>query len=67
MPVSDIDVGTLVVLKEDNLHPLSWPLGRVVSVYPGPDGLIRVVDVQTARSINRRSVAKIAPLPYVED
>lgn len=42
----NIQVGTMVVLKEDNLPPLSWALGRVTKVYPGSDGIVRVVTVQ---------------------
>jgi hypothetical protein len=33
---------TLVVLREDNVAPLQWPLGRIHAVHPGPDGVIRV-------------------------
>lgn len=67
VPVKDIAVGTLVVLKEDDLAPLCWPLGRIVSATPGPDGLVRVVEVRTARGVYKRSVTKIAPLPCSEE
>jgi hypothetical protein len=33
---------TLVVLREDNVAPLQWPLGRIHAVHPGSDGVIRV-------------------------
>ena len=39
-----------------------WPLGRVTEVYPGQDGLVRVVSVKTARGIYRRPVVKVAVL-----
>ncbi|KAH0816760.1 hypothetical protein GEV33_006031 [Tenebrio molitor] len=42
---------TLVVLREDNVPPLQWPLGRIHAVHPGPDGVIRVVSVKSARGI----------------
>ena len=39
-----------------------WPLGQVAEVYPGQDGLVRVVSVKTARGIYRRPVVKVAVL-----
>ncbi|XP_051153762.1 uncharacterized protein LOC127277018, partial [Leptopilina boulardi] len=38
-----IKEGTLVILRDDNLPPLRWSLGRVSQIYPGDDGVIRVV------------------------
>ncbi|XP_055612519.1 uncharacterized protein LOC129759131 [Uranotaenia lowii] len=40
-------VGTMVVLREDNVPPLKWLIGRVKMVYYGNDGNVRVVKVQT--------------------
>ncbi|UYV64515.1 hypothetical protein LAZ67_3001068 [Cordylochernes scorpioides] len=56
-------VKTLVLLKEDNLPPLKWRMGRINQVYPGEDGLVRVVSVKTADGDLRRAVAKVCPLP----
>ncbi|UYV82903.1 hypothetical protein LAZ67_22001336 [Cordylochernes scorpioides] len=58
-PVDNIKIGTLVLLKEDNLPPLKWRMGRINQVYPGEDGLVRVVSVKTADGDLRRAVAKI--------
>lgn len=58
-----VKVGSLVVLKEDNLPPLRWSLGRIVEVHPGDDGVIRVVSVKTERGVVKRGVKKISPLP----
>ncbi|GFT59833.1 jerky-like protein [Trichonephila clavipes] len=44
----------MVLVKEDNLPPLQWSLGRVVQVFPGDDGAVRVVDVKTQRGQFRR-------------
>ncbi|UYV73090.1 hypothetical protein LAZ67_10001791, partial [Cordylochernes scorpioides] len=57
-PVDNIKIGTLVLLKEDNLPPLKWRMGRINQVYPGEDGLVRVVSVKTADGVLRRAVAK---------
>ncbi|KAJ0175902.1 hypothetical protein K1T71_008076 [Dendrolimus kikuchii] len=60
---SEIALDTLVLIKDDNLPPLKWKLGRVVKVFPGNDSVSRVADIRTANGIIRRSFAKICPLP----
>lgn len=58
-----IPIDTLVILKEDNLPPLYWRLGRVIATHPGRDGVSRVVSVKTANGVFRRAVGKICVLP----
>ncbi|XP_055632364.1 uncharacterized protein LOC129772870 [Toxorhynchites rutilus septentrionalis] len=63
-----ITPGTVVVIKDDNLPPLQWPLGRIIKVHPGKDGVVRVVTLKTASSeAVVRPVAKIALLPRLEN
>lgn len=62
-PSSPPQVGELVLIKEDNLPPLQWKLGRITHTIPGKDGVIRVVDLDTAHGHLRRPVLKIARLP----
>ncbi|UYV76795.1 PARVA [Cordylochernes scorpioides] len=50
-------------VKSDNLPPLNWRMGRINQVYPGEDGLVRVVSVKTADGDLRRAVVKVCPLP----
>ena len=38
-PSRNLQVGDVVILQEDNLVPIKWPLGRIVTTYPGRDGL----------------------------
>ncbi|XP_058811061.1 uncharacterized protein LOC131675956 [Topomyia yanbarensis] len=59
----NVAVGTMVVLKEENLPPLKWLLGRVTKVHHGPDGNIRVVDVGTTNGNYTRGISKICILP----
>ena len=40
----------------------TWPLGRVVKVYPGADKLVRVVDVLIDGKVYRRAVHQLVPL-----
>lgn len=58
-----IQVGTVVLLKSDCSAPLDWPLGIIKNLFPGKDGIVRVVDVQTRTGIYRRPVVKLYPLP----
>ncbi|XP_052755320.1 uncharacterized protein LOC128201681 [Galleria mellonella] len=59
----NLKLDTLVVIKEDNLPPLKWKLGRIVEVHPGPDGIVRVADIKTSTGVIRRAFSKICPLP----
>ncbi|XP_046492940.1 uncharacterized protein [Neodiprion pinetum] len=58
-----VDVGSVFVIKNDNLPPLQWHLGRVIAAHPGADGIIRTVQVKTATGTFDRSIKKLAPLP----
>ncbi|XP_050311193.1 uncharacterized protein LOC126746840 [Anthonomus grandis grandis] len=58
-----IKIGDLVLLKEENLPPLKWSLGRVLELYPGSDNITRVVLVKTDHGNFKRAVAKLCILP----
>ncbi|XP_076384154.1 uncharacterized protein LOC143262078 [Megalopta genalis] len=58
-----IKEGTIVVLRDDNLPPLQWTLGRVVEIHPGKDDVIRAVTVRTANGAYKRNIRHLAPLP----
>lgn len=60
----NIKVGEIVLLKDDNLPPLKWRLGRVIELHPGANGLTRVVTVQCGpNQTYKRAVTRICPLP----
>lgn len=63
----NVKEGILVLLKEDNEPPMRWPLGRIVSVHPGSDNLVRVVSVRTKNGIFKRAITKVVPLPIEYD
>jgi hypothetical protein len=63
----NVEVGDLVLLMEDNAPPLKWRMGRVITVYPGTDKLVRVVKVKTQTGELKRPVVKICPLLSKED
>nr|XP_041632606.1 uncharacterized protein LOC121502840 [Drosophila kikkawai] len=59
----NLEVGEMVIIKDDNLPSNEWRLGRIDSVFPGPDGHVRVVNIRTARGIVKRPVAEVVLLP----
>lgn len=46
---------------------MQWPLGRVIKVHPGVDGIIRTATVQTATTTLDRGVKRLVPLPIHPD
>ncbi|XP_062701379.1 uncharacterized protein LOC134285171 [Aedes albopictus] len=60
---NNIRIGTMVLLKDENAPPLKWHLGRVVKVFEGSDGNIRVVTVRTKDGCFDRGISKVCPLP----
>ncbi|XP_050065896.1 uncharacterized protein LOC126554955 [Aphis gossypii] len=60
---NNVEVGNMVVVKTVDSPPLSWPLGRVIEVYPGTDQIVRVAKVITSKGVFTRPVVKLVPLP----
>ncbi|XP_075154313.1 uncharacterized protein LOC142227952 [Haematobia irritans] len=63
---SNLKIGSLVIVHEDNTPPQRWILARVIQLFPGRDGKVRVVEVKTKNGILKRAVHKIAVLPSGE-
>ncbi|KYN28165.1 Epidermal retinol dehydrogenase 2 [Trachymyrmex cornetzi] len=58
-----IAIDHLVLIKEDNSPPLSWPIGRVLKIHPGKDNIICVVTIKTIAGVYKRNVRSLAILP----
>lgn len=58
-----INVGDLVLIKEDNLPPFQWKLGRITKLHSGRDQRTRVATIRTSRGDLQRAVSKLCPLP----
>ena len=58
----DLKVGDIVLLLSSDLPRGKWPMGRVVQVFPGPDGHVRTADVNVRGGILRRPIVKLCPL-----
>lgn len=65
-PSKNLTKGDVVLVKDVNLPPGKWLLGRVEDLHPGPDGYVRVVTVKTKTSSLKRPITKLAPLPIQE-
>ncbi|XP_033222557.1 uncharacterized protein LOC117176426 [Belonocnema kinseyi] len=59
-------LGTMVVVRDDDLPPLKWQLGRITECHPGQDGTIQVVSIQMGHSVLKRPVSKVCILPIDE-
>ncbi|XP_066599915.1 uncharacterized protein [Prorops nasuta] len=66
-PSENFVVGQLVVVQDDRYPPAKWPLGRIIEVHPGKDGLVRVVSVKTASAIMKRPIVRLSPLPMPKE
>ncbi|XP_053698496.1 uncharacterized protein LOC128745446 [Sabethes cyaneus] len=62
-PPVDVNVGSLVVIREDKIPPMQWRMGRITATHPGPDGIVRVVTLRTTNGVIKRPVSKICILP----
>ncbi|XP_065075682.1 uncharacterized protein LOC135699370 [Ochlerotatus camptorhynchus] len=60
-----LKVGQMVVLKEDGAAAIEWPLARITEVFPGPDGVVRVVKLRTPNgAVYKRQASRVCLLPF---
>jgi len=59
----NLSVDSMVLIRDDNLPPYKWRLGRIVALHRGDDGVVRVVSIKTTSGIIKRAVVKCCPLP----
>lgn len=52
----------MVVVRDDNLPPSQWTIGRIVETFPDKEGLVRTVKIRTASSVLLRPLTKICIL-----
>jgi hypothetical protein len=65
MQFSNIQIGDVVIIKEDNVPPLIWKMGVVSNLHLGHEGIVTVVPVRTANRTLKRPLTKISVLPKV--
>lgn len=65
--LSDIQVGTTVMIVDPQLPRALWPVGRVSEVFPGADGRVRTVNVKVGEKTYTRPIARIIQLPSISE
>lgn len=59
----NVKVGSVVLVKMENLPPTHWPLARVTQTFNGDDGRVRNVEIRIGNATYSRGINKIAVLP----
>ncbi|CAH2108828.1 unnamed protein product [Euphydryas editha] len=59
---TDLQVGDIVLIVDHSLPRCTWPRGRILRMYPGPDGRTRIVDVETRGGELRRPSSRVVLL-----
>ena len=59
--------GAMMIVRDDNLPPMKWRIGRIIETYPGRDNVTRVVTVRLANTMMKRPASKIYVLPIEQD
>ena len=62
-----LKLGSIVLMRDDELPRMSWPLGKIVKLFPGNDGIARTVEVKTSRGNFIRSIQRIHDLEVHEE
>ncbi|XP_075990293.1 uncharacterized protein LOC142985936 [Anticarsia gemmatalis] len=63
----NLNEGSLVLIKDENLPAGRWALGRVTELHPGADGIVRVATIKTKNGQIKRPITKLSPLPLSSD
>ena len=66
-PERSLTPGCLVLLVDEQTPPMTWPMGGVLEVHPGSDGLVRVATVRTSKGVYKRAASKLSILPLDQD
>lgn len=60
----NVKVGDLVILKETEAPPMTWPMARITQIFPGDDGKVRALEVEKAnKKRHKTSITRICLLP----
>ena len=63
----DIEVGSMVLVREDGKPRLQWPLGVITKTFVGRDGLIRAVELKTKKGHFIRALQRLHKLELVSE
>ena len=59
---TNLRIGELVIICDDDTKRTKWPLGRITNIMPGNDDIVRVAEVKTSNGTYTRPVAKLCRL-----
>lgn len=62
----DFETDTLVLVRENNMPPLQWTLGRIHEMHSNQDNVVREATVRTPTGLLKRAVKGLCP-PSEED
>ncbi|KAG8177181.1 hypothetical protein JTE90_015789 [Oedothorax gibbosus] len=65
-PIS-LQIGQIILVGNDQTKRLSWPLAKVLELYPGKDGNIRVARLKTAHAEFLRTLQRLYPMEMTPD
>ncbi|OXA52865.1 Pro-Pol polyprotein [Folsomia candida] len=57
-----LQVGDVVLVGADNKKRFDWPMGRIMELIPGKDGVCRVANVKTSKGTLKRPLQRLYPL-----
>ncbi|XP_075163230.1 uncharacterized protein LOC142235861 [Haematobia irritans] len=63
-PTDNLQENTMVVIKEENLPPNCWRLGRIKKVHAGADNRVRIAELITQKGTITRPITKLVVLPF---
>ncbi|XP_043210614.1 uncharacterized protein LOC122375344 isoform X4 [Amphibalanus amphitrite] len=61
-----LQIGSVVLIREDNVPRLHWLMGVVEHLHPGSDGVVRAADVRTAQGVRTRPVQRLHDLEVLD-
>lgn len=59
---SNLRVGDVILVVDQNAPRGEWPMGRIKEVFPGQDGKVRVVQVRVKGHDYTRPISRLCPL-----
>jgi hypothetical protein len=62
----NVKVGELFLIRDQNLPPSHWRMGRVIKTFPDSTGVVRVAELQCSSGKLKRPIVKLVPLPTSE-
>ena len=54
-PTDNLNLGDIVLIYEENTPTNKWPIGRIVTLYPGTDGIVRAAEVRTLKEDSNKT------------